>query len=99
MDLKRIQTLQKETWGWVYDVALLPNVGIVLACSNGLLQINDVGDTVNKIDSGDFTSIDIDDGTLYASDYEMRLCTATYRAGMLGLSRLIFYTLAAASIQ
>ena len=81
-NLKRIKILQNNAWNEVYDVILMPNAGIVIACNNGLLHIDDAGDTVSEIDSGDFKSIEIYNGTLYASEYQTETIRSyTYRNG------------------
>ena len=69
-NLKWLKVLHNKAWGHVYDVTLVPNAGIVIACTNGLLNINSKGETMSVIDSGDFTSVDIYKGTLYASENE-----------------------------
>ena len=65
-NLKRIKVLSNKEWGYVYDVAMMPNVGVVIACTGGLLPIDDDGNTTMEIDSNSFISVDTYNDTLYA---------------------------------
>ena len=97
-NLKHIRTLQNEEWGYVNDVALMPYGGFVIACGTRLLYIDDAGYLINEIDSGDFTSIDIYKGTLFASETEtirsyIYSGNGWVEQGIIELPRSGFYTI------
>ena len=83
--LKLIKNLHHLTWGTVCDVIEMPNVGIILACDDGLLQLTEAGIKMKQIDSREFMSLDFHENTIYASlanDNISAICSYTNSDGI-----------------
>ena len=60
----------------------MPHVGIVIACSKGLLHIGPKWNIISEINSGCYTSAHIDNGTLYALEHNTKTIMGyRYRGG------------------
>ena len=86
MRFQRIKSLKNEEWECVHDVIEFPNIGIVFACSEGLFHVDNSANTINEIDIGEFTSVHVYKGIVFAFEYGSNMIR-TYTYGDTWLTR------------